>query len=188
MPCFKTFHWPGVVSGCLAVTLAGGLSSSRVCAQDDTSRDQVETPLNDLPQTDERISDDIEVDAVEPLDRGPIHEAFAEPVVLDIEETIVVPKAPPETIEELPPEVKPDGQNVIWIPGYWHWLDDDEDFEDDEALDEDFNEPADDVHAQDYVDPDDFDDDDEEYEDEPEPYADEPDDEAWSDDEDLDSW
>ncbi|MCP5343498.1 MAG: cell division protein ZipA [Pseudomonadales bacterium] len=67
-------------------------------------------------------------------------------------------------------------------------FDDDEDFEDDEALDEDFNEPADDVHAQDYVDPDDFDDDDEEYEDEPEPYADEPDDEAWSDDEDLDSW
>ncbi|MCA9024312.1 MAG: YXWGXW repeat-containing protein [Planctomycetaceae bacterium] len=128
MPCFKTFHWPGVVSGCLAVTLAGGLSSSRVCAQDDTSRDQVETPLNDLPQTDERISDDIEVDAVEPLDRGPIHEAFAEPVVLDTEETIVVPKEPPETIDELPPEVKSDGTNVLWVPGYWHWLDDEEDF------------------------------------------------------------
>jgi hypothetical protein len=55
------------------------------------------------------------------LTRGPVHEAFAEPVNQDAEKGLVVPKAPPAPIEELPPDEKPEGDNVVWIPGYWSW-------------------------------------------------------------------
>lgn len=65
---------------------------------------------------------------VEPLLRGPLHEAFAEPVQLNPQPAPVVPKQPPEPIEELPPEAKPADENVIWIPGYWAWDEDREDF------------------------------------------------------------
>src|SRR5262249_36866721 len=61
------------------------------------------------------------------LARGPIHEAFANPVTLAPVETIVVPKAPPDPIQEAVPEVKPEG-DPIWIPGYWAWDDNDRDF------------------------------------------------------------
>src|SRR5262249_54437221 len=33
----------------------------------------------------------------------------------------VVPKPPPEPIQEVPPDQKPEGENVTWIPGYWDW-------------------------------------------------------------------
>jgi hypothetical protein len=59
----------------------------------------------------------------EVLARGPVHEAFAataEPPAA----SPLVPQRPPEPIEELPPEEKPDGDDVQWIPGYWHWDDD----------------------------------------------------------------
>jgi hypothetical protein len=59
---------------------------------------------------------------VQVLASGPIHEAFAEAVALDPEPGIVVTKAPPALIEEIPPDQKPDG-DVQWIPGYWAWDD-----------------------------------------------------------------
>jgi hypothetical protein len=55
------------------------------------------------------------------LTRGPIHEAFAAPVVHDAAAGPVVPKQPPNPIEEMPPDQRPAGQNVQWIPGYWSW-------------------------------------------------------------------
>ncbi|MGC8643490.1 MAG: hypothetical protein ACP5XB_26840, partial [Isosphaeraceae bacterium] len=55
------------------------------------------------------------------LTRGPIHEAFAAPVVHDPKSGPVVPKEPPAPVEEMPPDRKPAGQNVQWIPGYWSW-------------------------------------------------------------------
>jgi len=64
----------------------------------------------------------------EPLLRGPLHEAFAEPVPLNPQAATIVPKQPPEPIEELPPEAKPADENSIWIPGYWAWDDEREDF------------------------------------------------------------
>ena len=33
----------------------------------------------------------------------------------------VIPKQPPDPIQEMPPDQKPAGQNVQWIPGYWSW-------------------------------------------------------------------
>ncbi|MCE5268343.1 MAG: hypothetical protein LLG00_10705 [Planctomycetaceae bacterium] len=65
---------------------------------------------------------------VQVLTRGPVHEAFAETVTFDPVPGIVVPKAPPAAIEEVPPEQRPEGANVAWIPGYWGWDDDQNDF------------------------------------------------------------
>ena len=62
------------------------------------------------------------------LTRGPVHEAFAEPVVFDPRPGPVVPKEPPPPVEELPPDQRPEGANVQWIPGYWAWDDTREDF------------------------------------------------------------
>ena len=67
-------------------------------------------------------------EGVEVLTRGPVHEAFAETVTFDPEPGIVVPKAPPAAIEEMPPEQRPEGANVAWIPGYWAWDDERTDF------------------------------------------------------------
>jgi hypothetical protein len=55
------------------------------------------------------------------LTRGPVHEAFASPVVHDPAPGPVVPKDPPAPIQEMPPDQKPTGQNIQWIPGYWGW-------------------------------------------------------------------
>src|SRR5262245_19108342 len=60
-------------------------------------------------------------EGVEVLARGPVHEAYAEPSAPRLEAPPVVPKEPPDPIEEVPPEQRPDGDNVQWIPGYWAW-------------------------------------------------------------------
>lgn len=62
------------------------------------------------------------------LTRGPMHEAFAETVTFNPEPGIVVQKAPREIIEEMPPDQRPEGANVTWIPGYWGWDDERNDF------------------------------------------------------------
>ena len=67
-------------------------------------------------------------DGIEVLTRGPIHEAFAETVVFDPQPGIIVPTAPPELIEELQPDQRPEGDDVAWIPGYWGWDEDQNDF------------------------------------------------------------
>jgi len=59
--------------------------------------------------------------------RGPLHEAFAEPLTFDPQPGLVVPKAPPEPVPEMPPEVKPD-EDAAWISGYWAWDDEREDY------------------------------------------------------------
>ncbi len=67
-------------------------------------------------------------EGVEVLTRGPVHEAFAEPIEADPQAGVAITEPPPESIEEIPPELKPEGQNVAWIPGYWAWDDDRDDF------------------------------------------------------------
>jgi len=58
---------------------------------------------------------------VEVLTRGPVHEAFAEPAAYNPTRGVVVTREAPAAIEEIPPEDKPEGDNVQWIPGYWSW-------------------------------------------------------------------
>jgi hypothetical protein len=67
-------------------------------------------------------------DAVQVQTRGPIHEAYAQPVDQAPQAGPVVPKQPPDPISEVPPDQKPEGDNVQWIPGYWAWDNDRNDF------------------------------------------------------------
>ena len=55
----------------------------------------------------------------EVLDKGPIHEAFAEPLSLDQQDLETIAKQPPQPVNEIPPAEQPEGKNVQWIPGYW---------------------------------------------------------------------
>jgi hypothetical protein len=57
----------------------------------------------------------------EALARGPVHEAFAEPVDYKPQPGPVVAKKPPDPIDEMPPDQKPEGNDVRWIAGYWAW-------------------------------------------------------------------
>jgi len=70
----------------------------------------------------------VAADDVEVLARGPVHEAYAEPSEREPKPTPIVPKEPPKPIEELPPDQKPEGDNVQWMPGYWGWDEDKKDF------------------------------------------------------------
>ena len=57
----------------------------------------------------------------EVLSRGPVHEAFAEPVNLQVQLGLVAAEPPPPNIDEVPPAERPQGQQFAWIPGYWSW-------------------------------------------------------------------
>ncbi len=57
----------------------------------------------------------------EVLTRGPVHEAFAEPVNLRVQAGLVAPIQPPANIDEIPPAQSPQGGQYVWVPGYWSW-------------------------------------------------------------------
>src|SRR5688500_17944976 len=69
-----------------------------------------------------------EAEGVEALARGPVHEAFAEASDSVASAGVLVPKEPPEPVEEVPPDERPEGDNVVWVPGYWAWDEEGEDF------------------------------------------------------------
>lgn len=60
--------------------------------------------------------------------RGTVHEAYAQPIVESTSAGLIVPRKPPEPIQEIPPDSKPQGDNAIWISGYWGWDDERKDF------------------------------------------------------------
>jgi hypothetical protein len=64
----------------------------------------------------------------ETLTRGPVHEAFAEPVTLEAEAGFVAPNQPPPNVVEYPPADRPRGDRYVWVPGYWSWDADRNDF------------------------------------------------------------
>lgn len=68
-------------------------------------------------------------DSPDVLTRGVVHEAYAKPANANPEPGVIVEKKPPEPIEELPPDQKPEGQEVEWIPGYWSWDEESKDFD-----------------------------------------------------------
>lgn len=61
-------------------------------------------------------------------DKGPIHEAFAQPVDAKSVRGPLLTAEPPKPIREEPPEDKPEGDNVQWIDGYWHYDNDRADY------------------------------------------------------------
>lgn len=64
----------------------------------------------------------------EVLTRGPVNEAFAQPVNLEDQTGLVAPKAPPANIAEVPPPQRPAGEQFSWVPGYWAWDSDRDDY------------------------------------------------------------
>ncbi len=67
-------------------------------------------------------------DGAEVLTRGPVHEGFAATISFKPIPGMMVPRAAPALIEELPPDQRPAGDNVSWIPGYWAWDDEGNNF------------------------------------------------------------
>ncbi len=65
---------------------------------------------------------------MEAMTRGPVHEAFAQPVNTGGTQPFIVPKKPPGAIDEIPPDAKPADESAVWIGGYWSWSDDRKDF------------------------------------------------------------
>ncbi len=56
--------------------------------------------------------------------QGPVHEAFASHADSgSIVNPRVYPEKPPADVREQPPEARPDGDKLLWIPGYWSWDD-----------------------------------------------------------------
>ena len=58
-------------------------------------------------------------EGVEVLTRGPVHEAFAQPVIFDDGAGFMITHRPPAAIDEIPPDHRPQGNRIVWIPGYW---------------------------------------------------------------------
>ena len=92
----------------LAVTSWGGFTSAAFAQPSSPEVQDVPpaTPSQEQPEV---------------LSRGPVHEAFAEPVNTQQQAGLIAPDRPPPSIEEFPPEERPKGQQFVWIPGYWSW-------------------------------------------------------------------
>ncbi|MBN1879664.1 YXWGXW repeat-containing protein [bacterium] len=67
-------------------------------------------------------------DGMQILTRGQIHEAFANVSVDENQPGFVINRRVPDPIPEIPPDYRPDGDNVEWISGYWSWDDEQNDF------------------------------------------------------------
>ena len=93
-----------------------------------TEASLLEAPFLEAPGRPEPIREATSLDDINVLTRGPLHEAFASAHQPDPQSSTVVLQAPPESIDELPPEYKPEGKNVQWISGYWAWDDAQSDF------------------------------------------------------------
>ena len=59
--------------------------------------------------------------AIEVQTRGPVHEAFAQPFESNPMPGTVIPKEPPAPVNEEPPPMQLDSENAKWMPGYWAW-------------------------------------------------------------------
>src|SRR5438105_14553112 len=66
-------------------------------------------------------------DGMEVEARGPVHEAYAKPFDKNLTPAAVVAKKPPPPIPEEPPNEKPNAA-AEWLPGYWGWDADRNDF------------------------------------------------------------
>ena len=125
-------------SGSVLTTVLGILitfvASHELCGQDAPPAPAPETILipqpDTLPITEVAIGDAAAMDEEdgETMLRGPVHEAYAEQVNENPVPGMIVQATPPEAIEELPPDIQPDGRTVEWISGYWAWDEDQDDF------------------------------------------------------------
>lgn len=102
--------------------------------QNDVSS-QPTIPLEAAPQPEEVLAAELldgqeTQDGLELLTRGPLHEAFAVSPAQEPRPGVIVRKAPPQDISEVPPayEAAEEAGESIWIPGYWAWDEDRNDY------------------------------------------------------------
>src|SRR5689334_8214515 len=67
-------------------------------------------------------------DDFEVLARGPVYEAYAAPHEARPLPGLLVARQPPDPVSEEPPDQKPDGAEVRWVPGYWAFDNSDKEF------------------------------------------------------------
>jgi hypothetical protein len=91
--------------GIIALIVMSSLGGIRLAAQGEMAVPPP-VPQQELPEV---------------LTRGPVHEAFAEPVDLQMQAPVTAPTHPPADIAEVPPTEKPEGDEYVWVPGYWAW-------------------------------------------------------------------
>ena len=97
------------LGGVLSVALTGAASDASAAPDAPVITEQDTPPATPLQEQPEVLS------------RGPVHEAFAEPVNTQLETGLIAPSQPPPNIEEVPPADRPQGRQFVWIPGYWSW-------------------------------------------------------------------
>ncbi|MFB3890627.1 MAG: hypothetical protein ACE15C_01245 [Phycisphaerae bacterium] len=105
-------------------TLASVAAAALVLASTGSAALAMHRPREERPI---RVEAAVET-APEVLTRGVVNEAFAEPVVCDPQSGVIVTVQPPDPIPEVPPAEAPEGNNVVWAPGYWSWSADLSDF------------------------------------------------------------
>jgi hypothetical protein len=92
--------------GLLQITVA---VAGRIPARAQDAQNPPAVPAEELPA------------GTQVLTGGPVHEAFAKPVSMDPQAPILVPQQPPENLQEVPPAERPAGASIVWVPGYWAW-------------------------------------------------------------------
>jgi hypothetical protein len=110
------------------LAVCGGLSAIAFSSAVPTRAQEPIPPAPDQPLIVPMPETVLTEEDVEVTLKGPLHEAFARTVTLDPVPGPRVDRQPPDPIDEIPPEVQPEGENVIWIPGYWSWDDSQNDF------------------------------------------------------------
>ena len=103
-----------------ALATLGSAGSARGAA----SHGYTELPAPPPAPTHAQITEAAPQPGVEVLTSGPVHEAFAEPVSMDQSPTLVVPYEPPAPLQEAAPALEAPDARALWIPGYWAWDDD----------------------------------------------------------------
>jgi hypothetical protein len=111
---------PKLLPAAVLLGLILALTTSSVPAQDPLP---LLPPPGTQPVAAAQPAESADPNEPEVLARGPVHEAFATTAEAPTASPVVA-KQPPDPIEELPPDQKPEGDNVQWISGYWHWDDD----------------------------------------------------------------
>ncbi|ADB15147.1 hypothetical protein Psta_0459 [Pirellula staleyi DSM 6068] len=110
----------GTGLGVAALVVTGWVAAESVQAQTKVPA----TPAQDevAPQVDAAAEATVDADAqFSAVLRGPVHEAFLQQIQLNAAPSAVIPTEPPADIDEIPPAVRPAGNNMIWAPGYWAW-------------------------------------------------------------------
>lgn len=122
----RTRRWRSLLATCRTCDLRLGTILILAIASTASAQTRMQ-PVGQPPQRDYYAPDN-QYDDYDTLTRGPVHEAFAEPIAFDPEPGRLAPVAPPEPIYEVPPDYRPEGYNVQWIPGYWIWDDEINDY------------------------------------------------------------